>query len=161
MPQDLTMPVEGGLVNLRVGAIIQKGGKLLLVGNDENDYDYSVGGRICFGETAEEAILREVEEETGVRLEIDRLGFIVENFFYGTSPYKRQQLVYEIAFYYYMKTPADFEPLRNRFWEEGTPEYLEWLSPDTEKTIYPCFFRTELKQPVPYVRHIVSDERAE
>ena len=27
MPQDLTMPVEGGLVNLRVGAIIEKDGK--------------------------------------------------------------------------------------------------------------------------------------
>ena len=159
METDLTMPVEGGLVNLRVGAIIQKDGKLLMVGNDRNDYDYSVGGRIRFGETAEQAILREVEEETGFRLEIDRLGFVEENYFYGTSPYKKERLVYEISFYYYMKTPEDFEPLSDRFEEEGTPEYLEWLSPDTEKTIYPAFFRTELADPVPYVRHIVSDER--
>jgi len=36
---------------------------------------------------------------------------------------------------------------------------LEWISPDTEKTIYPTFFRTELKKPVPYVRHILADER--
>ncbi len=159
METDLTLPVDGGLVNLRVGAIIRKNGKLLLVGNDRNDYDYSVGGRIRFGETAEQAILREVEEETGFRLEIDRLGFVEENFFYGTSPYKRDSLVYEISFYYYMKTPEDFEPLSDRFEEEGTPEYLEWLSPDTEKTIYPAFFRTELADPVPFVRHIVSDER--
>ena len=159
MKLDLTLPVEGGLVNLRVGAIIQKDGKVLMVGNDRNDYDYSVGGRIRFGETAEEAVLREVEEETGVRLEIDRLGFVEENYFYGTSPYKRDRLVYEISFYYYMKTPTDFEPVSDRFLEEGTPEYLEWLSPDTEKTIYPAFFRTELADPVPYVRHIVSDER--
>ena len=161
MGKDLTMPVEGGLVNLRVGAIIQKDGKLLLVGNACNDYDYSVGGRIRFGETAEEAIVREVEEETGVRLPIDRLGFIEENYFYGTSPWKRDQLIYEISFYYYMKTPADFEPLSNCFLEEGTPEYLEWLSPDAEKTIYPRFFRTELAEPVPWVRHIVSDERGD
>lgn len=160
MPQDLTLPVEGGLVNLRVGAIIQRDGKLLLVGNDHNDYDYSVGGRIRFGETAEEAVVREVAEETGLRLEIDRLGFIEENFFTGSSPYKRDQLVYEISFYFYMKTPADFEPLCYRFDEGGVPEYLEWLSPDTEKTIYPSFFRTELREPVPWVRHIVSDERA-
>ena len=159
MGTDLTMPVDGGLVNLRVGAIIRKNGKLLLVGNDRNDYDYSVGGRIRFGETAEQAILREVEEETGFRLEIDRLGFVEENYFYGTSPYKKERLVYEISFYYYMKTPEDFEPLSDRFEEEGTPEYLEWLSPDTEKTIYPAFFRTELADPGPYVRHIVSDER--
>ncbi|MBR5093580.1 MAG: NUDIX domain-containing protein [Oscillospiraceae bacterium] len=159
MGPDLTMPVEGGLVNLRVGAIIRKDGKLLMVGNATNDYDYSVGGRIRFGETAEEAVVREVEEETGCRLEIDRLGFIEENFFYGTSPFKREKLVYEISFYFYMKTPAGFEPLSDRFEEEGTPEHLEWLSPDTEKTIYPAFFRTELAEPVPYVRHIVSDER--
>lgn len=159
MDKDLTLPVEGGLVNLRVGAIIQKDGKLLLVGNDRNDYDYTVGGRIRFGETAEEAVLREVEEETGARLEIDRLGFVEENFFFGASPSKRDRLVYEISFYYYMKTPAGFEPVSDRFLEEGTPEYLEWLSPDAEKTIYPTFFRTELSEPVPYVRHIVSDER--
>ena len=159
METDLTMPVEGGLVNLRVGAIIQKDGKLLMVGNDRNDYDYSVGGRIRFGETAEQAILREVEEETGFRLEIDRLGFVEENYFYGTSPYKKERLVYEISFYYYMKMPEGFEPLSDRFEEEGTPEYLEWLSPETEKTLYPTFFRTELAEPVPYVRHIVSDER--
>ena len=159
MLQDLTLPVEGGLVNLRVGAIIEKGGKLLMVANDYNDYDYSVGGRIHFGEMADQAILREVEEETGVRLEIDRLGFIQENYFYGSSPSKREQLVYEISFYYYMKTPADFEPVSDRFLEEGTPEYLEWVAPDTEKAIYPAFFRTELRERVPYVRHIVTDER--
>ena len=159
MAQDLTLPVEGGLVNLRVGAIIEKGGKLLMVANDYNDYDYSVGGRIHFRETAEQAILREVEEETGVRLEIDRLGFIQENYFYGSSPSKREQLVYEVSFYFYMKTPADFEPVSDRFLEEGTPEYLEWVDPDTEKTIYPAFFRTELRERVSYVRHIVTDER--
>ena len=159
MGKDITRPIEDGFVNLRVGAIIEKGGKLLMVANDYNDYDYSVGGRIHFGETADQAILREVEEETGVRLKIDRLGFIQENYFYGSSPSKREQLVYEISFYYYMKTPADFEPVSDRFLEEGTPEYLEWVAPDTEKAIYPAFFRTELRERVPYVRHIVTDER--
>ena len=159
MPQDLTLPVEGGLVNLRVGAIIEKGGKLLMVANDYNDYDYSVGGRIHFGETADQAILREVEEETGVRLEIDRLGFIQENYFYGSSPFKRDRLVYEISFYFYMKTPADFEPRRESLAEEGRGEHLEWVSPDTEKTVFPTFFKTALADPKPYVRHMVTDER--
>ena len=159
MGTDLTRPVDGGLVNLRVGAIIQKDGKLLMVGNDYNDYDYSVGGRIRFGENAEQAILREVEEETGVRLEIDRLGFVEENFFYGDSPFKQGRTVYEISFYFYMKTPPDFEPVCRSFTEDGVPERLEWLSPDTEKTIYPGFFRTELRDPKPYVRHIVTDDR--
>ena len=35
------------------------------------------------GETAEEACLRELYEETGLQLEIERLAFIHENFFTG------------------------------------------------------------------------------
>ena len=159
MAQDITLPIEDGFVNLRVGAIIQKDGKFLMVGNDRNDYDYSVGGRIRFGETAEQAVVREVEEETGVRMEIDRLGFIEENHFYGDSAWNRGRLIYELSFYFYMKTPPDFEPACASFTEDGVAERLEWLSPDTEKTFYPRFFRTELARPKPYVRHIVTDDR--
>ena len=45
---DLTLPVDNGLLNLRVGAIIQKNGKYLMVSNDTVGYCYSVGGRIRF-----------------------------------------------------------------------------------------------------------------
>ena len=81
MNKDMTVPCEDGIINLRVGAIIMKNGKILMVGNDRADYLYSVGGRIKFGETSEEAVVREVFEETGVKMEIDRLGFIHENYF--------------------------------------------------------------------------------
>ena len=43
--------------------------------NDKDPFLYSVGGRVKFGETAQEAIVREVLEETGTQMEIDRLGF--------------------------------------------------------------------------------------
>ena len=61
---------DDGVLNIRVGAIIIKDGKVLMVGNERADYLYSVGGRIKFGETAEEAIVREVLEETGVHIQI-------------------------------------------------------------------------------------------
>ena len=80
MKQDMTVPCEDGFINIRVGAIIMKDGKLLMVGNSARpEYLYSVGGRVKFGETAEEAVVREVYEETGVRLEPDRLGFVHES----------------------------------------------------------------------------------
>ena len=72
MSKDMTVPCEDGLINLRVGAIIMKNGKILMVGNDRAPYLYSVGGRIKFGETSEEAVVREVFEETGVKMEVDR-----------------------------------------------------------------------------------------
>lgn len=159
MGQDICVPVSDGIVNVRVGAIIQKNGKVLMVGNDSVDYCYSVGGRIQFGESAEDAVRREVLEETGCALEVDRLGFIHESFFWGDTPGKLGKLIYEISFYFYMKTPADFEPRCESLTEEGRGEHLEWVAPDSEKGIYPTFFRTELSSPVPYVRHIVTDER--
>lgn len=55
----------------------------------KRNYLYSVGGRIKFGETAQEAVVREVPEETGVKMEIDRLGFVHENYFYGDAPSNR------------------------------------------------------------------------
>ncbi len=88
MNGDMSVPCENGIINIRVGAIIMQGGKFLMAGNDRSDYLYSVGGRVKFGETAEEAVKREVFEETGVEMEIDRLGFIHENYFVGDSPAK-------------------------------------------------------------------------
>ena len=159
MAQDICVPVGDGFVNVRVGAIIRKNGKILMVTNAAVDYYYSVGGRIQFGESAEDAVRREVLEETGFALEVERLGFIHEDFFIGDSMAKQGKLIHEIGFYFYMKTPADFAPHAENLEAEGRGEHLEWVSPDTEKTIFPAFFRTELQNPVPYVRHVVTDER--
>ena len=59
---DLCVPCGEGLLNIRVGAIIVKDGKALMVKSKFGDYCYSVGGRIKFGETAQEAVVREVFE---------------------------------------------------------------------------------------------------
>lgn len=156
MKKDLCIPVDGGVVNIRVGAIIMKDGKFLMAGNDRFDHLYSVGGRIQFGETAEEAVVREVFEETGVKMEIDRLGFVHENFFMGDSDAKKGNIIYEISFFFYMKVPEDFEPVCMSFTEDQDKEFLEWISVDDERTYYPEFFRTELAQPVEGVKHFVT-----
>ena len=51
----MTVSCDNGLINIRVGAIIMKDGKILMVDSERNDYLYSVGGRVKFGETTEEA----------------------------------------------------------------------------------------------------------
>ena len=159
MSPDMTVPCGEGIINIRVGAIILKNGRFMMVGNSRSDYLYSVGGRLKFGETAEEAVRREVFEETGVRLETERLGFVHENYFCADSPAHRGRLVYEISFYYYMKVPEDFEPVCASFTEDDSKEFLKWVSPDEKAAIYPEFFRTELFRPGTGVRHFVKDER--
>ena len=159
MNKDMTVPIEDGFINIRVGAIIMKGGKFLMVGNDRADYLYSVGGRIRFGETAEEAVIREVYEETGIRMETDRLGFIHENYFYGDAPSNMGKLVYEVSYFFYMKTPDDFEPVSSDFTEDNSKEHLVWVTSGDPRTIYPEFFRSELLHPEISIKHFVTDER--
>ena len=106
-----------------------------------------------------EAMIREVFEETGVRMEIDRLGFVHENYFYGDDPSKAGKLVYEISFYFYMKVPEDFSPVCVSFTEDGHEEFLQWIDPKAPVRYYPGFFRDELAHPENGVRHFVTDER--
>jgi 8-oxo-dGTP pyrophosphatase MutT (NUDIX family) len=156
---DMLVRCGDGFLNLRVGAIIMKDGRFLMVGNERTDYLYSVGGRIKFGETAEDAVRREVLEETGVRLEIDRLGFVHENYFVGDAPYNQGKSIYEISWYFFMKTPEDFSPVSDSFDEGKSPEHLIWVSPEEDRKYFPSFFRTELFAPWTGIKHFVTDDR--
>ena len=156
---DMCVPCADGMINIRVGAIILKDGRFLMVRNHMSDYFYSVGGRIKFGETAEEAVIREVLEETGVKMEIDHLGFIQENYFIADVPSKIGKEIYELGYYFYMKVPDGFEPVCDSITEFGVSEYLEWVSPDEPRTIFPEFFRAELDITDRSVKHKVKDDR--
>lgn len=158
MNKDMCVACDDGILNIRAGAIIMKDGKLLMVGNSKN-YLYSVGGRIKFGETAEEAVVREVFEETGIKMETDRLGFVQENYFYGDAPSNLNKLIYEISFFFYMKVPDTFAPVSESFTEGSGEERLVWVSLDDDIHMYPEFFKTELKNPTNAVKHFVNDER--
>ena len=124
--------------------------------NDRFDHLYSEGGRIKIGETAEEAVVREEIEETGRKMEVDRLGFVHENFFYGDYGKKEDKLIYEISFFFYMNVPTDFEPVCDSFTEDGDKERLVWIRADHQKKYYPEFFKTELANPSKDVKHYVT-----
>ena len=87
----------------RAAAIIIEEGCLLFVSDDGFDYYYSVGGGVHHGETSEQAVLREVYEETGARYEIDRLAVINECFWNEDDDAGGIRRCHEVAFYYLMK----------------------------------------------------------
>ena len=140
MHPDMCIPCGEGFVNIRVGAIIEKDGKLLMVGNEDVDYVYSVGGRIQFGETAQQAVVREVWEETGVTMEVERLAFVEENYFYADTPSKMGKLIYEIGYYFYMKVPADFSPVCLSSTMDDQKEFLRWVGAEDKIQMFPDFF---------------------
>ena len=55
-----------GWFRYRAAAIIIEDGHVLFVKNQVDPYYYSVGGGVHLGEKAEDAVKREVLEETGV-----------------------------------------------------------------------------------------------
>ena len=86
----------------RAAAVIIEEGHVLFAKNDLDSYYYSIGGGVHLGEKAEDAVIREVFEETGIEYEIDRLAFIHENFFAGSGTLNGLKC-HEIAFYFLMK----------------------------------------------------------
>ncbi len=117
--------MEGGTFNYRVGAIIIHKGKILLMHNDEEPYYYTVGGRVHFNETTEETVVREVKEEIGVDLEIDRFLFFQEQFFDGKVTGTH---IHELGVYYLMKDSPALDHLECRsVTARGAAEELLWV----------------------------------
>lgn len=159
MNQDMSVVCGEGILNIRVGAIIIQDGKILMVSNDRVDYYYSIGGRIKMGETAQEAIVREVYEETGYTMSINHLGFIHENYFYGDSKSNKEALIYEISFYFIMNVPPEFHPITQSTTEDHDQETYSWINPHTSATIYPEFFKTHELIHSHGVIHLCTDQR--
>ena len=155
---DCTFLTEQGKFNLRAAVIIRDGRKLLMARNpnETREFYYSVGGRVFFGETLEEAATRELREETGVNAEIERLAAVHENFFTDDNgvPF------HEISVFFTVKPHPELRKIPNgRLTDQGPKgEFLEWidLDRDKDKTIYPNFFRTMDFQNAKEVRHFIT-----
>ena len=62
---DISYKYENQKFNYRVCAMIISGNKILAMHDEQSPYFYLPGGRVTMGETAEQAVVREVQEELG------------------------------------------------------------------------------------------------
>jgi len=143
----------------RAAAIIIENDCVLLATNDKVDYFYSVGGGVQMGEKAEDAVIREVLEETGVHYEIDRLAVIHENFFTDSSDFFKDLNCHEIALYFLMK-PKGNQDLNSDSYTQGIRENMVWIPIDEldNYTVYPTFLKEYLSKESKEIEHIVTIE---
>lgn len=161
MEKDCCFTRENDWFRYRVGAIIVEDGCVLLVGNEKEEYLYSVGGGVHMGEAARDAVIREVYEETGVRYDIDRLAVIHENFWHGDGAYDKGLRCHEISLYFLMK-PRDTKELdSNSYTHFNDRETMHWIPVDEldNYRYYPSFLKDYLSGAHGCVEHIVTDER--
>lgn len=96
--EDLAVYKSGTIFHIRAAALILQDQMLLVAKSADDDCCYLVGGGVRINESAQDAVMREVYEETGYRLEVDRLLFLQERFCkIGGQQY------HEIVFFYLMK----------------------------------------------------------
>lgn len=151
---------ESNWFRYRAGAIIVEDNCVLLAKNENDDYYYSVGGGVHMNETSEDAVKREVFEETGVHYEIERLAVIHENFFEGDGCILGGLHCHEVAFYYLMK-PRGTKEIHSDSYTHGVRENMYWISiEDLDKhTVFPSFLKEYLGREHLGIEHIVTDER--
>ena len=159
MEYDCGFTKENKWFRYRAAAIIIEDGYVLFAGNERENYYYSIGGGVHMGETAEEAVIREVFEETGVKYEVDRLAFIHENFFMGDGSLKNKRC-HEVAFYFLMKPRGSRQLNSNSYTSDGIKENVYWLPIDklNEYKAYPTFFKEKLKNMPLTIEHIITSE---
>jgi ADP-ribose pyrophosphatase YjhB (NUDIX family) len=142
----------------RVAAVILNGERLLLHRADYEDFWSLPGGRVEILERADETIVRELREELEVEARIERLLWVVENFFefQGTS-------YHELGFYYLVSLPSDWGLFAEEepFWREepsGIKILFRWFGLDELDglRINPAFLGRGLRSLPETIQHVVQ-----
>jgi ADP-ribose pyrophosphatase YjhB (NUDIX family) len=149
--------------NLRAAAVVIHEGYVLAHRADTDPFWTMPGGRVQMGETGAEALLREMHEEVGLDVTVERLLFVAEEYFDSQNRNRH----HEIGLYYAVHLPADAVLLDKGRIHEGVedgsldPIRLEfrWFPLEElatlEQPLYPAFLRTRLTSLGNGVQHVI------
>ena len=144
--QDFRTKVGNTVFGVRATALIVEEGKLLVV--EDEDGFYTIGGAIQVGERTEEAVIREVKEELGVKAQARQLAFVVENRFEQAGVH-----FHNIEFHYFVDL-LERAPLTMQ--EDAKQLPCRWIALNQLHTVplKPGFLKTVLPEWDGQLRHI-------
>ena len=94
----ISLAIDGALFNYRVAGVAILNGKVLLHKTPADNFWSLPGGRAELFEFSKNTLVREMTEETGMRVEVGELVWVSENFFsYNDTRH------HEIGFYFEMQ----------------------------------------------------------
>ena len=148
--QDFRTKIENTVFGVRATALIVEDGKLLVV--EDEDGFYTIGGAIQVGERTEEAVIREVKEELGVKAQAGQLAFVVENRF------EQDGVSYHNIEFHYLVDLLEDAPLTMQ--EDEKRQLCEWIDIDKLEGInlVPAFLKIALPDWDGQLRHIHLEE---
>ena len=132
--------------NYRVCAMMISDGKILAMHDERSPYYYLPGGRVAIGETAEDAVIREVKEELGITPRIVRPLWLNQAFFTEDV----DNLNYHELCIYFLMDIEDTDLLtRGSLFTEREGKHIhtfEWLEFDRLKDeyFYPIFLKKDI-----------------
>ena len=143
---DISFKVNNEKFNYRVCAMIISDNKILSMHDERSPYFYLPGGRVELGETAEHAVVREVQEELCVTTKVIRPLWLNQAFF--TEDVDKLNY-HELCLYFLMDiSETDILSRGNKFsLQEGNHTHdFEWLEFERleKEYFYPLFLKKEI-----------------
>jgi ADP-ribose pyrophosphatase YjhB (NUDIX family) len=151
-----TIPARHACFNYRVAAVFLHDRHALLHRGLPDSFWTLPGGRPELYESSHDALIREMQEEMGLRVEIQRLLWVVENFF----EYEGEQ-AHELAFYYLMRRPENsgLDDLNVEFtgFEGDLPIIFRWYPVEllADVPLYPTLLKTALADLPAFPVHVI------
>ena len=143
---DISFKINDDKFNYRVCAIMIDNDKILAMHDECSPYYYLPGGRVMIGETAEQAVIREIKEELGITPKISRPLWLNQAFFKEDVDGLNY---HELCIYFLMNiTDTDLLSKGNKFTlQERHHTYnFEWIEFNRleNEYFYPLFLKKEI-----------------